>query len=339
MRYLRRILSGVAAVMALLLSSCIHEFPNCVDSMDVNLTFHHELGWTEYDHYIDSRSRTRANGSDHHQRYTLCIYPQGATDAPTFRESFYTDDPAMQDFTRSITLPPGKWDILAWQDHEPTDGDPYYKIDDLSAITYSTPYYGDMVEREAFEGRISVEVPDTYDANVNVSGTIELNRPMGRYVIIATDFEKFYNETLTRYEPKKISWQELPQQKKEEVLKGFSIVALYPYYMPSTYNYFTQRITDSSTGMRYTASIAPLSDQEAKVASDHVFMNHHESGTQVQLGMKMPDGKIVQLTDVITIPMKRGQTTYVRGKFLTTGMGNGLDIDFEFSGDINIEIK
>lgn len=337
MTHLKTIFGCAAAASAMLLSSCVHEFPEFSQEIGVQLTFHHELGWTEYDYLIDSR--TRSAGSEHQPRYTLFIYPEGSTTAPAYTHTFYTDDKSLKDFTTTIALPPGRWDIHVWQDHKPADDMPYYNIDDLSAITYTLPYYGDIEEREAFEGKVTVEVPETYEENVSVSGTVNMARPMGRYVFIATDFEKFYNETLTRYDRKKVSWKELPAYQKEEILKGYSIVALYPYYMPSTYNYFTQRVTDSSTGMRYDASLTPLNEHEAKVASDHVFMNHHESGTQVQLGLKTPDGQLLQLTDVITVPMKRGQTTYVRGKFLTAGLGNGLDIDFDFSGDINIEIK
>lgn len=333
----RGILLSVIATSLAVMTSCVHEFPEISQSVKVNITIHHELDWTEYHYLIDSKTRSGEN--EHTPRYNLYVYQKGKTDAPAYRFSFYHDDSSLGDFTTTISLPPGSWDIHAWQDHEPADGAPYYIVDDLAAVTYSKPYTGDLEQREAFEGKVTVEVPESYADNVTVSGTLNMARPMGRYIFIATDFEKFYDETLTRADKKKVSWKELSIGKKEELLKGYSILALYPYYMPSTYDYFQQKVTDSSTGIKYEASLVPLSDQEAKVASDHVFMNHHESGAQVQLGLKTPEGKLLQLTDIITVPMKRGQTTYVRGNFLTAGVGGGLDIDFEFSGDINIEIK
>lgn len=337
MRAIKSLSFCVLTAFAQFLSSCVHEFPEISQNITVDLTIRHELDWTEYNYLIGNRSRSGA--ATHRARYIIYAYPAGKTDSPAHTFRFYNDDASLQDFTTTITLPPGKWDLHAWQDHEPREGGCYYNTEDLSSITYTQPYRGDIEQREAFEGMTSVEIPETYEEGISVSGTIDMARPMGRYVFIATDFEKFYTETLSKpgiqHAP---PWHELAPDARAEALKGYAIVALYPFYMPSTYNYFTQRITDSSTGIHYDAEIVPISSTEAKTASDHVFMNHHESGVQVQLGLRTPSNKILQLTDVITVPMKRGQTTYVRGNFLTAGVGSGLDIDFMFSGDINIKI-
>lgn len=338
MRLVKTSALSLIAVLTAFLSSCVHEFPEFSQNVTVSLTIHHELDWTEYDYVVGIP--TRADDAAHRARYIIYAFPEGAVEAPVRKFEFYRDDESLQDFTTTITLPPGKWDIRAWQDHEPIDATPYYNADNFSKITYTEPYRGDIEQREAFEGLLTVEVPETYDTELSVAGTINMERPMGKYVFIATDFEKFYNETLTRNEKyRSVSWSALPADKREEVLKGYSIVVLYPYFMPSVYNCFTQRIMDSEPIKNFGAEILPLSSTEAKIASDHVFMNHHESGVQVQLGLRTPSGEVLKLTDVITVPMKRGQITYVRGKFLTAGVGSGLNINFDFSDDINIEIR
>lgn len=326
----------LACAAAVLLSSCVHEWPEMRPTVGVRLTIHHEQDWTEYDYSIGRASRAATPA--HRARYIIYAYRAGDTGAPALTFPFYSDDNTLADFTTTLSLPPGRWDLHAWQDHEPAGGPAYYDATDLSAIVYTDPYRADIDERQAFEGSVTVDVPESYDAESAVEGRIDMARPMGRYVFIATDFDKFYNETLSRF-PTRSGAAGAPSDLKAEALREFSTVARYPFYMPSKYNFFEQRVTDSASGMSYTASIVPLSATEARIASDHVFMNHHDSGVQVQLILRAPDGSAQRLTDVITVPMKRGQITYVRGKFLTAGVGGGLDIDFEFSGDINIEIK
>lgn len=331
--YMCALILTAAAGMAL--CGCVHEMPETAQAVEVRLTFHHETGWTEYHHQLGVKGRA---ADDHRARYLVYAYPEGSISSPALTFSFYRDDLSLQDFTTSIALPPGRWDIYAWQDLEPTGGTPYYKADDLSAITHTTPYRGDTERRDAFEGRISVEVPESYDAEAYAEGTVDMERPLARYVFIATDFDKFYDGAMAKLPAGGAAHTAQSAGQKAEQLSGYSIVVMYPYYMPAVYNRFTQRVTDSWSGVNFGAQIRPLSDSEAAIGSDHLFMNHHQSSAQVQLGLRTPSGELQRLTDVLTIPVQRGQVTYVRGDFLTAGSGSGLDIDFEFSGDINIKV-
>ena len=102
---------------------------------------------------------------------------------------------------------------------------------------------------------------------------------------------------------------------------------------------FTKQIVDSATGMSYLSPITPLGDDEAMVAFDHVLMNDRDNAAQVQLLLHTPDGSVRALTGTLTVPLRRGQTTYVRGDFLTVkGGGGGISIDTSFSGEFNIQI-
>ena len=325
----------VSAMAVLSLGSCVHEMPETASYVEVRLTFHHETAWTEYHHQPDAKGRAT---DDHRARYLVYAYPEGSISSPAHTFSFYRDDTSLQDFTTSIALPPGRWDIYAWQDLEPMSGTPYYKADALSAITHITPYRGDTERRDAFEGRVSVAVPESYDASACAEGTVDMERPLARYVFVATDFDKFYDGAMAKQPAGAATHAAQSAEQKAEQLSGYSIVVMYPYYMPAVYNHFTQRVTDSWSGVNFEAQIRPLSDSEAAIGSDHLFINHHQSSAQVQLGLRTPSGELQRLTDVITVPVQRGQVTYVRGNFLTAGSGSGLEIDFEFSGDINIKI-
>ncbi len=331
-----------------LLQGCVHEFPAANEHVDVRLRISHLLSWTEYDYDIGERSKsktTRSGDDPWSARYILKVYPKGKTDVPVATLTLTRDDLALSDFTCDLSLGPGEWDIYVWQDFvSPDVVPPYYETEDFSSITYSTPYRGDTDMRDAFEGFASASVPETTEAGYVVDVEILMQRPLAKYVFVATDFEAFYNESVTRFNAPANApgetpyWDMLSPAQKADALKGFSVVAKYPWYMPAVYDMFAQKVSTSWTGMYYDAQIRPLNGREAVVAMDYVFINHHESGAQVQLGLRTPSGDLIGLTSTITVPLLRGQVTYVRGNFLTSSTGSGLEIDFSFSGNFDIFI-
>lgn len=337
MNAIKNILFIISASLLLGVSAgCVREDIEPCPPVEVKLHIRHELPWTECWHTIPTG---RASG-DHRARYIIHAYEPGNTHAPAYRFSFMNDDLSLRDFETSVTLPAGNWELRAWQDFVPADGSPYYDADNFSQITHVMPYRADNDHRDAFEATMLINVPEANGIPLDVRDTLNMSRPLAKYVFIATDFDKFYSKMLLGESyAKPLCWSSLSADQKAEVTKGYNTVFVYPLFMPSVYSHFTQRVMDSWSGMNYFSQLVPISDTEARIGSDHVFINHKPSGVQVQLGLRNPQGDMMRLTDVITVPLRREQITYVRGNFLTAGIGSGLNIDFEFSGDINIPIQ
>lgn len=339
-------LCGAFCFAAIMLQSCVHEFPEINNNINVRLKIIHQTEWTEYDYFIgnstDARHNSKAADDNNWKaKYTIMVYPKGDLYTPLKRISFTREDISLAEFEIDIELPVGEWDIYVWQDFTNRDVvPPFYNADNFRAISYEDPYRGDTDMRDAFEGMTSVAVPETMEADYVVNGEITMERPLAKYVFIATDFEDYYNDSMSRYNlpGEKSRWEALSLAQKREALKGFSVVARYPWYMPSVYDMFTQKVTDSWTGIHYDAEIIPINGEEAIIATDYVFINHHESGAQVQLGLRTPNGDLIGLTSTINVPLLRGRVTYVRGRFLTASTGSGLEIDFSFSGSFDIFI-
>ena len=71
-----------------------------------------------------------------------------------------------------------------------------------------------------------------------------------------------------------------------------------------------------------------------------MFVNGAEAG--VQLAVEIYDrqtGEKIGSSATITAPLKRGKTTEIRGRFLTSKADAGVGINPDFDGDYNIEIK
>lgn len=333
-----RCLTCLLMLCALLpLCSCVHEWPDEASDYNVTLTISHNQEWTVLEH---NELKTR-NDDSHKALYIYKVFNRGETAAPVMTFSELRDDLTLAPFSKNLRLPAGQWDIYIWQEFASDSRDTYHDTDDIENITYRLPYLGDSDNRDAFEAVINIDVESSIKADYALQRDVVMQRPMAKYVFIATDFQKFYDETLKKAHGNTLyqrPWGDLNMAQKEELLKGYSIVALYPFYMPAVYNMATSRVTDSWSDMNYEAALRPYGNTEAQLAMDYVMINHKESSCQVQLALKDPDGRLTPLSGVINVPMKRGQVTYVRGEFLTNTMGSGLDINFEFSGDINIKL-
>lgn len=335
----RRVLRTIPVILLVIVATgCVHEWPEAGERREVALNVHHLLGWTDYDFIV---SGTRA-GQDVKAYYIYKVYRRGETSDPVYVFSEERDDLTLADFTYRMQLPVGEWDIYVWQEFLVGGRKlPFYDTDKFPAVTYNLPYEGDTDLRDAFDGHVSVDVKESIEAGYTVTAEVEMTRPFAKYVFVARDFDKFYDEMSTRFPSvaqQSKAWSMLTPEQQVKALQGFEVVAVYPFFMPAVYNIFTGKVVDSWRGINYTAGIRPLDNTTAYIAMDYVMINHLPSGAQVQLGLRTPDGALTSLTQVITVPLKRGQITYVYGDFLTNDIGSGLDIDFDFSGDFNIEI-
>ena len=306
-------------------TSCSNSGVPCEEvSIPVTFTIHHDQEWTDTVYYPDgfmARSGKEVPGVK--LRYCLRAYPKGKTSGKCYTYEFYHNDVSLADFNYTLKLPMGEWDIYAWQDMETAGQEPYYDIANFAAISYISPYRGNTDHRDCFRGVASVSVPPSALSDGKVDGGIlNLDRPAGKYVFIANDYDKFVQE----------------QMNKKSPVDNVRVVAIYSTFMPSVFNNFTNLIADSEPGVRYEAEIEPLGNGRAMIAMDYVLLNSRESGVQVQLAMRDSDGKLVALTEVLTVPLVRGRITYVEGDFLTTSDNSGIIIDFGFDGDINIKI-
>lgn len=339
---IRRISDAALLLVAtLLLASCVHQFPEPEETMPVRLVINHELTWTEKEF---NYTRSRAGADKPYARYVIRAYRKGDIKIPLYEFLRTAPEVTEKPFETTLQLPPGEWDLYIWQDMA-LPSRLMHDVSDFARISHTQPYIGNSDSRDAFEGDVSVSVSSSYEAGYHASAEVTLQRPVAKYIFITTDFNEFYEDVLlpahqkaTGYTIAKKPWAMLSQPEKKQLLEGYSVTAYYPLFMPTVYSMFEHKAISSERGRKYEATVEPINDREAYVSMDYVFMNHRESSALVQLVLHTPTGQNLTMTPTVEVPLKRKQVTYVRGKFLTSGVGGGIDIDFGFSGDNNIEI-
>lgn len=121
--------------------------------------------------------------------------------------------------------------------------------------------------------------------------------------------------------------------------KDYTVTMYYTGFLPSVFNHFTNKPIDSRTGQFYTATISELSETDALLAFDHVFVNGRESSVKVMLEVKDPRGNVIAGSQPIDVPIVRGRCTVVKGEFLTSKTTGGVGIVPDFDGDFNIPLN
>lgn len=222
-------------------------------------------------------------------------------------------------------------------------------------------YQGNTPWRDAFIGQADAEV----EPLENGSLTIEMERPLAKYRFITTDLEEFIQQAIEREQAKaeekalqdaiaagklNATVADSTQQHTEAMgdtkgnarsvdLNKFQVRMVYPMFVPCSFNAFTNKPADSWTAQQYEGKITQLSETEAELGFDFVFVNGAEAKITVGLALYDSDGELISSIDPITLPIKRSRLTTIRGKFLTSHANSSVGINTSFDGEYNIEIK
>ena len=243
--------------------------------------------------------------------------------------------------TTSFLLHAAKYHVVAWMDYVDAGSldDKYYNINTLSSISIldTENYIGDEDHKDAFVGSQMFDLSgyrSQWNANVDYSMTLE--RPMAKIELITTDVDTFVTNMTANHAQNTTSSGELSRAPID--LSTLQVTVNYLGYFPSSFNAYTGKPSDAQQGVSFDCSVTPLSDSEAHLAADHVFVNGTESAVNVNLVIKDQDGNVINEIDNISVPIVRGKLTVIRDDFLTSSYSPGIGIDPGFDGNINIVI-
>lgn len=331
----------ILTMLCLLFPACdVHEFPEPPVppvELSLNLKFTFGLGILEDFKTIYFQTRATDDSSLFEARYQLRLHPGdgkgGFLMDSCLRYSLSQSELQALDYQLSLSLVPGRYRCRAWVDFVPEGvGDYFYDTADFNAITLRGSYTGNSDFRDAFRGSADVEV---LPAEIQPVQNLELamERPMAKYRFIATDLKEFEELRL------KDSGGDLTATVPPIDLSKYRVRIYYNGFLPAVYNLATDEPVDVQTGVSFEGSMREIADEEVELGFDYVLIGHQESGVNVTLSVYDENNKLVANVPDIAIPLRRGQLTTVRGKFLTSKSAGDVAIDPSFDGEFNVPVN
>ena len=318
-------------LMALGISACdtINEFPgdHPVDPtiVNVNLAFAFNMEMTPF---AGTEGLNRSESGTHDTRCIVDIYREGVDTLVARQVQTF---PGIVRETTSVnarfSLHAARYKAVAWVDYVELgrETDKYYSTADLSFVKIADPYEGDNDYKDAFSGTADIDLTGYRDNwNVNMDVPIALERPFARIEVISTDIDKYLDK--------------VGEENNRSVSKRFTVEFSYSCYFPCGYNVLTGKPNDSRTDVAFRCVSKEAVGNEICLGCDYVFVNGTESGVTVDMAIYNEEGVLVNEVSGVTIPVKRGKLTSIKGEFLTRGYHSGVGIDPDYEGEIVVEI-
>ena len=330
----------ITALSSFMLTSCdVHEWPELPD--EVPFQFHLKF---ETDMPIEhNKYGTRAgkNEAELEMRYIVRAYPilQDGKTAQEYIDEYIFTRNISENYDCSFTynLPPGEYTIRVWADFVKQGSKDNYLYDadnfrEIYLIENDT-HPANTDNRDAFRGSKDITlVADIVERNPDET-TIEMLRPMGKFEFITTDLLEFVNNEARNIAAK--SNQNTVNTASVD-LDDYRVVFFYVGFMPNAYSLITDKPVDSATGVFFSSKLTQISQSDASMGFDYVFVNGQESVTTVVIGIFNRAGEQLGMTAPIDVPIKRGIHTIIEGKFLLEDNKGGVNINPDFDGDFNL---
>lgn len=217
-----------------------------------------------------------------------------------------------------LAVPEGSYDLRLWTDYARMDAplaDTYYQTESLKTITiFTDPYVANTDTKDAaYHSESDITLPED-GTTINV----QLQRPLAKYRIIADDVEAY--RKLTEADPQKYP-----------PLEELTVTVQYENYFPSEFNTYNGKVTDSTTGIGFSARLTNMEANELPLCVDWI-MSSGESSVSATLIVSDSSGRQVCRVSQVQIAYMQGCLTILRGKFLTAGVSSGgihIDTDWD----------
>jgi len=225
----------------------------------------------------------------------------------------------------SMQLNARKYRILAWSDYvlQNSFAPIYYNASSLQPVKAiaGAPLPSDL--KDCFFAVGEADLLQAYtDPNTPKTVELYLTRPVGRYEIITTDIGALRRDIA------------------QGLIKDGALTAtiVYPDYTPTGFNVLNDVPKELVIQSSYKIAIDYANDKtQMRIGMDYLFAATESSRIPVRIIIGTDDNKIVRTSNIV-IPIHRNTNTVISGRFLSITTENGVAIDNNYDGVINIDL-
>ena len=361
---MKRILT-LAFVAVSLLTACVHQFPVTVPA-DVKLTLTFDTDMPHYNTLVfpdETKASSSSSNLDlslftqdfsehtsYDVRYIIEAYPilgnGNASRDPEARWVFTDDDAlSLDDHTVTLSIGEGRYEFRAWADfvENGSDVDLFYKTDnwkDGIRLYHNNGHHGNTDWRDAFAGKVTVDVIRYGSIVEPVHGVISMARPLGKYIFVTNDLDDFVTKVLRTKaeEADKLGSSKVPEFNIED----YSLTIAYTGFMPSSYSMAIDRANDSEVNVRFSSKLRQIDEHTAIMGFDYVLANPATTTqTNVIMGIELKDkdGTVLASHNSVRVPLKRSAFTVIEGRFLMQESSGGITLNPDFDGEFVVPVN
>jgi hypothetical protein len=228
---------------------------------------------------------------------------------------------------RDIKLSPIRYYVLAWVDIVPasTDTDYYYHTQnglESVRLTNLSAYKGSTVARDAFSGRADMDFTvydGQFDAHTEV--TIDLERPLGMYVIFVNDCQAYFAAHSAQGE-------NVPVGVCVRYISGSDLSS--PYFRDG-YN-VNQRVVnhlEERLVLYEDQLVIRPGDEELMLAFDYILVTRDRTPLPLAIDLSDASGNVIT-THLLSVPLEQNRQTVIKDAFFTQKEGGGIIIHDQF---------
>ena len=294
---MKRVLYLLVGMLMISLAACdVHEWPNLPERVAFHLRLHYETEMTEWHHFyndVEVVEQGLGESYDNHLktgqiRYVIRAYPSMEklrSVAEYTQEFVFTKDIAAgYDHEVTLDLPAGSYDIMVWSDLMQFRSDnPFHDATNFAEIQLQGDHVGNSDYRDAFRGTNHITLVSDYVERLPDTLDITMQRPLAKFEFVTNDVDEFIVKEQTRLEAKSRA-EGIQEPNTRVVLEDYRVVFYYIGFMPDTYSMLTDKPVDSATGMQFETTLRHLSDTEASMGFDYIFVNGSETITTLRAG-------------------------------------------------------
>ncbi len=347
---MKKLLYIIIYIPLLLLSACdIHQWPDAPATVKLHLKLEYETAMTEWIHtYKDSKVTeqgigiTYDNAIDYgRMRYIIRAYPINSKQQVSqyYTQEFVLSKDVENGYNHSANLDivPGEYKIMVWSDFASNGSDYYYDPENFGEIMLCGEYSGNSDYRDAFRGTNDITLVSDIMERLPDTLNIVMQRPLAKYSFITSDLKEFINKEVEY-------WTRVAATRGDVIptrvnTDEYKVFLYFSGYMPSAYNMNIDAPVDAKMGVLYKSKLNVMSENEAELGFDYVFVNNNKSAVTVQLVIYDKEDRQLALSSPINIPLKRSHHTILKGSFLMEQASGGIKINPEFDGNHNIVIE
>ncbi len=276
---------------------------------------------------------TNVDWSAYDLRYQLAVYSQDGSELLVAPQAQVYDTYSPATFEFRLT-PNNTYKFVAWADFvvQGTTEDWHYNTADLSQISMKTDDDRDKTIND--ESRDAYFVTQNIDVTQTLNETLTLKRPFAKVRVVTTDWDET-NKAIAKPDQFRLSYHDCTRFSGINAVTGEATGEA----NADASTVYTAAIASDASGSKFYAEGYDANEHMRTLVVDYLMATSEQQSIHFNLELLAGGQTIIDRDFTTEIPIQRNYLTTLLGNILSIGGSVIIQIDEEFNGENEVEVK